>query len=251
MKFSFTELVLQLRSQCPAFNGRIGAVSEFNELTVPNSLVDVPYIFAIPVAEFGEDVDESLGTQVRITLVGFIVCVNNQGQKGKGAGKKATEVVDSLRAVTEELELAVLKWRPSTFRLRAVPKFVQQVTLEMDNTRLWVQINYQFEYLVRRTELLAPNLITEETIQTAWNLNEDIVKLCVHYGLPEDTPATWDDGWGAPIPDPEDAPTQLELDAATLLSTVLVVADESIIHPKPILSAEPPATHGIEGELGE
>lgn len=254
--FSYVELIMQIRAQCPSFGRRIGAVSEFTELSLPGADVAVPYIFAVPVYMNGDDIDEQKGLQERHEVTGFIICVDNSGQKGAGGGERATSTVDSVRVLLEELETALLTWSPVNFRLKNVPRFLQRTTLGMNNERLWVQIDYQFDYVVFRNEFLSPILRDECAQHIA---PADIVKLSMHYGLHREGEATvsWDDGWGSPATLPENDPTPEDKSAFDDVSTVAempygdAVADENTGE---ILSTnfdgtEAFVSHGVEGTI--
>lgn len=249
--FSYVELVMQLRANCPSFGRRIAAVSELAEYVLTQTDVALPWAMAVPVVAVGEAIDAGKGIQVRREVVGIVVCLDNTNQKAQAGGAHTTSVVDTVRMLLEEVELALLAWTPTLFRLKEVPQFLQKTTLAMSPERLWVQLDYEFTFTVTDPLLLDPNLRDECARHIA---PANIEKLSIHYGLHQEgeEQVSWDDGWGAPATLPENDPTQEDKDAFDAVSTVIHVPEEVAVESSDFLAPGNPLTnHGTESRYAD
>lgn len=197
--FSYTELVLWLRAQCPSFQRRIGGTAEFMAQTTPDAQFPVPYAFCMPLAQQGDETNIANATQDRHEIVAIIVALDNVEQGGVAQGRAAVARIDAVGTLQTEIEKAIYLWLPATFHLMQPPRFQQRVPMGMTNTRLWFQLEFEFPYQVH-CNYFQPREVADwaETADLPQNhASNRILKIASHYNVTEEEVRSLDDGFFA------------------------------------------------------
>lgn len=226
---SLVETVLRVRDTIPGFNRNVGGSSEFLEELIANERIARPYCWVVPMAEFGDDINQEEGTQVRHVVMAFIVCVNNTMQKGSGLGNEAPRVHDSIQTLQDALEESLLKWEPTSIKLDDPPTWRARTLLGMDNVECHYQIEFEFSY-VKFDPYYLPKLIREAVLAEAngeLTSAHQIKQIAARYNVEEGVIVkSLDDGYFG-MPDEGTAPTPEEEAAALAQADLLDVEDKT------------------------
>lgn len=229
------ETVLRIRDTVAAFKptepedapGNVGGSSEFIEELIANSRLTKPYCWVVPLLEYGDEINQDEGTQVRHALFAFIVCVDNTKQKGQGLGKKAPVVHDSIIAIQDAIERSLLEWEPASIRLDKPIEWRGRTFLGMDNLEAHYQIEFEITW-VKFDPYYFPKQIRD--IWIADNAGDipgakDIKEIAVRYNIDAGLIHTsLDDGYFA-MPNENETPSLEEQAEAKAPATLLDVEE--------------------------
>ncbi|MET0465317.1 MAG: hypothetical protein ABW007_19300 [Chitinophagaceae bacterium] len=124
------------------------ARSAMSAITPFNDNIDLPYVVVTETSTSGFPYDKMTATQRREATISFIVCVDNTKQKGSMTGAKSIQVMNSLIPCIEQVENALLGWKPVNIDLADTPLFIDRGMLEANNTKLWYEVVWTIPYIV-------------------------------------------------------------------------------------------------------
>ena len=223
---SLVETVLRIRDTVPAFGKRVGGSSEFLEELIADDSITRPYCWIVPMAEYGDEINQDEGTQLRHSLFAFIVVVDNTMQKGHGLGGQAPRVHDSIGPLQDTIEQSLLTWEPESINLDSPIEWRQRLLLGMDNTEAHYQLEFEMAF-VRFSPYYFPKGIREAIIAESEGTvtgAREIKEIAIRYNVDENAVRrSVEDGYFA-IPTGT-APAPEEVAAALGEASILNVED--------------------------
>lgn len=186
----------------------------------------LPYCWIVPLAEYGDEINQDEGTQVRHTVMAFIVCVDNTKQKG-GGGKQAPRVHDSIMPLQDAIEESLLKWKPESIKLDSPIEWKQRIPLGRDAAEAHYQLEFEMVY-VKFSPYYLPEGIRDAIIAESEGQvtgAREIKQIAVRYNVEEDViRKSLEDGYFA-LPNEATAPGPEEVAENWSNANVLNVED--------------------------
>lgn len=155
---SFLQVVNRIKSECPSFNGGVGASVSFMAALQNSSDLALPQCFVMPkdfkdfsLIDYDPTFPETLKIKVTKETFQTVICIDNSANRGhKDGGPNPTIPLDLLNTIQSELETAFTGWKPTN-----LPDNAGEINIaggeyvDGDNKQLW----YVFEWsiLYRRT----------------------------------------------------------------------------------------------------
>lgn len=139
------ELVKRIRSECPLLENRVGPAADYSNQLFENTSIPIPHATVIPLMENGQD-KNGIFLQADRQTFAVVVCVENKTRRLEG---QDLTPYDSLKAIREQLDAALLNWKPAEQENQIDEMiFAKGYLLKETEARIWYQYEYQTQTYV-------------------------------------------------------------------------------------------------------
>lgn len=140
-----TQVIVRLRNAAPVFEQRVAGTASFVAGSGPNSDIDPPACFVVPMYETAERPKDATTVQWVTERFATVVCLDNSVEKRQGTGLSAQIVLDQVRL---ELRKALLQWTPADKLNMSGVIFQRGQHLFMNAARLWHSFEWSASYYI-------------------------------------------------------------------------------------------------------